>query len=77
MKVVDRAAQLNPDGMDADSIAAVHCPSWYGLPNCGGCPHIEYVGRKKRPIQVKTLARCRECWNREYKPERSENDAKV
>lgn len=65
MKIVDRAVQLNPDGMDADSIAAVHCPSWYGLPNIEGCPRVEYVGRKKRPIQVKALDRCRECWNRE------------
>jgi hypothetical protein len=72
MRIVDKAAQLNPDGMDADSIAAVHCPSWYGLPNITGCPRIEYVGRQKKPIQVKALNLCRECWNREYKPEWSD-----
>ena len=72
MKIVDQAVRLNPDGMDADSIAAVHCPSWYGLPDIDGCPRTEYVGRKKKPIQVKALNLCRECWNREYRSERTD-----
>jgi hypothetical protein len=72
MRFADRAAQLNSDGMDADSIAAVHCPSWYGLPNIKGCPKTVYLGKKKIPFQAKTLGRCRECWNREYKPEGAE-----
>jgi hypothetical protein len=68
MTFKEKAALLNTDGMDADSIAAVHCPAWYGLPNIEGCPKIETVQvskNKKVTKQTKALNLCYACWNRE------------
>jgi hypothetical protein len=68
MKLKEKAETINENGMDADSIASVHCPSWYGLPNIEGCPRAEVIQVSKRKTAInyiKTLDKCHECWNRE------------
>lgn len=71
MKLIDKAKRMNIDGMEVDAIRALHCPSWYGMPNIEGCPKVEKIKTRKGKLIInysKALEKCFECWNRDLEP---------